>query len=158
MLWQTCFPDCWFLLLNDFETFYPFNVFSPYSVFCYFVTRYFVTLFSNVCWGQILHCLLPSKTVHRRLSFPRVAFLRRLCRPLLDISCCWAQQTFSVQWLLYSENRFLNDFATFLVLWIRGTPALWKFDKVLRFPSTFLCAPCSLLTQNGLCSVEPHRV
>ena len=26
-----------------------------------------------------LHCFLPSKTVHRRFSSPRVAFLRRLC-------------------------------------------------------------------------------
>ena len=48
--------------------------------------------------------ILPSKTVHRRLSFPRVAFLHRLCRPLLDISRCSAQQTFSVQWLLHSED------------------------------------------------------
>ena len=108
-----CFK-LFYAFLNDFETFYPFNVFLPLLGFL--LLRYFVTLFSNVCWGQILHCLLPSKTVHRRFSFPRVAFLRRLCRPLLDISCCWAQQTFSVQWLLYSEDRFLNDFATFLVL------------------------------------------
>ena len=60
------------------------------------------------------------------------------------------QQTFSVQWLLPPEDRFLNEF-WFIFHWIRGTPVLWKFDKVLCLPNTFLCAPCSLVTRNGLC-------
>ena len=33
----------------------------------------------------------------------------------------------------------------------RGTPALWKFGKVLHLSKTFLCAPCSRVTRNGLC-------
>ena len=85
----------------------------------------------NISWQHvvvsrfyIIYC--QSKTVHRRFSFPRVAFLRRLCRPLLDISGRSAKQTFSVQWLLHSVDRFLNEF-WFLFQWIRGAPALWKF-------------------------------
>ena len=82
----------------------------------------------NISWQQvvvsrfyIIYC--QSKTVHRRFSFPRVAFLRRLCRPLLDVSGRSAQQKFSVQCLLHSVNRFLNEF-WFLFHWIRGTPAM----------------------------------
>ena len=87
-----------------------------------------------------------------RVNFVKCAsrFLRRLCRPLRGISRRSAQQTFSVQWLLYSDDRFPNEFC-FLFHWIRGTPALWTFEKVLRLPNTLLCAPCSLVAQNGLC-------
>ena len=47
-----------------------------------------------------------------RVNFVKCAsrFLRRLCRPLRGISRCSAQQTFSVQWLLYSDDRFPNEF------------------------------------------------
>ena len=92
----------------------------------------------NISWQHvvvsrfyIIYC--QSKTVHRRFSFPRVAFLRRLCRPLLDIPGRSAQQKFSVQWLLHSMDRFLNEF-WFLFQWIRGTPALWKFWQSFKSP------------------------
>ena len=104
----------------------------------------------NISWQHvvvsrfyIIYC--QSKTVHRRFSFPRVAFLRRLCRPLLDISGCSAQQTFSVQWLLHSVDRFLNEF-WFLFHWIRGTPALWKFRQSFTSPQ-HIC----------LCSLQPSN-
>ena len=92
----------------------------------------------NISWQHvvvsrfnIIYC--QSKTVHRRFTFPRVAFLRRLCRPLLNISGRSARQTFSVQWLLHSVDRFLNEF-WFLFHWIRGTLTLWKFWQSFTSP------------------------
>ena len=63
-----------------------------------FSIRYYAYLhrlelfWTKVCRSQILHFFTATKTVHRRFSFPRVAFLRRLCGPLIDISRCSAQQ------------------------------------------------------------------
>ena len=48
------------------------------------------------CRSEILHCLLPKETVHRRFLSPRLAFLHRLCKTSLDIPRYSAQLTFSV--------------------------------------------------------------
>ena len=86
----------------------------------------------NINWQQvvvsrfyIIYC--QSKTVHRRFSLPRVAFLRRLCRPLLDISSCSAQQKFSVQWLLHSVNLFFLSVLDPL-FWLKRFPSLLELD------------------------------
>ena len=66
------------------------------------------------------------------------------------VGSCSAQQTFSVQRLLHSKDRFLNEF-WFLFHWIRGTPALWKFWQSFTSPLEHISlCPCSLVTRNGL--------
>ena len=86
-VWITVFLPLWFLK------------FGPSSAFCAIVFNKVLCLFTPT--GAFLNQGLPkpdftfftaTKTVHRRFSFPRVAFLRRLCGPLIDISRCSAQQ------------------------------------------------------------------
>ena len=110
----------------------------------------------NISWQ---HIFFPDfslftakvKTVHRRFSFLRVAFLRRLCRPLLDILVVRHSKNFQcngsyIPWIV-SWTSFGFSFIEFEVLLPCGS-----FDKVLRLPlNTFLCAPCSLVTRNGSC-------
>ena len=92
------------------------------------------------------------KTVHRRFSFPRVTFVRRLCRPLLDILVVRHSKKFQcngsyILWIV-SWTSFGLSFIEFEVLLPCGS-----FDKVFRLPlNIFLCAPCSLVTRNGSCS------
>ena len=105
----------------------------------------------NISWQQvvvsrsyIIYC--QSKTVHRRFSFPRVAFLRRLCRPLLDILVTRYTEHFRcngfyIQWIVS-----LNEF-WFLFHRIRGTPALWKFWQSFT----------SHLEHISLCSLQPSN-
>ena len=86
-VWIIVFLPLWFLK------------FGPSSAFCAIVFIKVLCLFTPT--GAFLNQGLPkpdftfftaTKTVHRRFSFPRVAFLRRLCGPLIDISRCSAQQ------------------------------------------------------------------
>jgi len=152
VLWQTCFPDCWFLLFQTilrifkrFWNFLPFQLFFPvtrFSVTSLLVTSLLCLVTFAGARSYIVYCLVKQCIVG--LRFRGSLF----CADFVSLYWTFlavghSKHWFSVQWLLYSEDRFLNDFATFLVLWIRGTSARWKFEKVLRFPSTFLCAPWS---------------
>ena len=94
----------------------------------------------NISWRYVV-----VARFYIEYPFPRVAFLRRLCRLSLDISGCSAQQPFSVQWLLHSVDRFLNEF-WFVFHWIRGTPALLKFWQSLTSPQHI-----------SLCSLRPSN-
>ena len=105
-VWIIVFLPLWFLKFGPSPAFYA-TVFIKVLSFLHRLELFW----TKVCRSQFLHCLLPSKTVHPRFSFPRVAFLRRLLRPSLDISCCSAQQTFSVQWLLHSDDRMSFGFS-----------------------------------------------
>ena len=104
----------------------------------------------NISWRHvvvtrfhIVYC--QSKRGIVGFHFRGSLFSRKLWRLLLDISGCSAQQTFSVQWLLQSVDRFLNEF-WFLFHWIRGTLALWKFWQSFTSPR-HIC----------LCSLQPSN-
>ena len=110
----------------------------------------------NINWQQvvvsrfyIIYC--QSKTVHRRFSFPRVAF----CVDFVGLywtflvvrhSKSFRCNGFYIPWIV-SYTSFGFSFIEFKVLLPCGS-----FDKVLRLPlNIFLCASCSLVYQNGLC-------
>ena len=109
----------------------------------------------NISWQHVVvsrfYIIYPqSKTVHRRFSFPRVAF----CVDFVSLYWTFLVVRHSkhfqcngsyIPWIV-SWTSFGLSFIEFEVLLPCGS-----FDKVLRLPNTFVCAPCSLVTRNGLC-------
>ena len=109
----------------------------------------------NISWQHVVvsrfyinYC--QSKTVHRQFSFPRVAFCVdfvsinwtfRVVRHSKHFQCNGSYIPWIVSWTSFGFSSI-----EFEVLLPCGS-----FDKVLRLPNTFVCAPCSLVTPNGLC-------
>ena len=110
----------------------------------------------NISWQHvvvsrfyIIYC--QSKTVHRRFSFPRVAFCVDFVGLYWTFLVVRHGKSFRcngsyIPWIV-SWTSFGFSFIEFEVLLPCGS-----FDKVLRLSlNTFLCASCSLVYQNGLC-------
>ena len=124
-VWIIVFLPLWFLK------------FGPSSAFCAIVFIKVLCLFTPT--GAFLNQGLPkpdltfftaTKTVYRRFSFPRVAFLRRLCGPLIDISRCSAQQI--------KHFRCYGSYIPRIVSWTSFGFSFIEFEVLL---------PCGSLTK-----------
>ena len=103
----------------------------------------------NINWQQvvvsrsyIIYC--QSKTVHRRFSFPRIAFCLNFVGLYWTFLVVWHGKSFwyngsYIPWIV-SWNEFW-----FLFHWIRGTPALLKFWQSFTSP----------LEHISLCFLQP---
>ena len=146
-VWIIVFLPLWFLkfgpcpakfLCHSFH----YGIKLIYSNWSFFEPRFAGTRF-YIVYCQVKWCVV---SFHFRRSLFCVDFVGLYWTFLIVRH----SNDFWCKWLLHSEDNFLKEF-WFLFHWIQILPALWKFDKVLHLPNTSLCAPCSLVTWNGLC-------